>query len=62
MIIDRHDGAIQDVILCLGTFDVKNGLDPMKSLQEQGVSGDAEQLIIYDFKPISYPLLTTPLY
>ena len=32
MIIDRHDGAIQDVILCLGTYDVKNGLDPKKSL------------------------------
>ena len=32
MIIDRHDGAIQDVIMCLGTYDVKNGLDPQKSL------------------------------
>ena len=48
--------------MCLGTYDIKNPLDPKKSLQEQGVTGDAEQLIIYDFKPISYPLLTTPLY
>ena len=62
MIIDRHDGAVQDVIMCLGTYDIKNPLDPRKSLGEQGVTGDAEQIIIYDFKPISYPLLTTPLY
>ena len=61
MIIDRHDGSIQDVTICLGTFDAHNVLDPMKTLADQGVTADADQTLLYDFKPISHPLLTTPL-
>ena len=62
MIIDRHDGSIEDVTICLGSYDAQhNALDPMKTLAEQGVTADADQTLIYDFKPISHPLLTTPL-
>ena len=42
MIIDRHDGSIQDVTICLGTFDAHNVLDPMKTLADQGVTADAD--------------------
>ena len=62
MIIDRHDGSIQDITICLGVYEKVNQLDPQRCLQDQGVTADADQTLIYDFKPISHPLLTTPLY
>ena len=62
MIIDKHDGSIQDGTICLGTFYKQSVLDPMKTLQDQGVLADAEQQLIYDFKPISHPLLTTHIH
>ena len=43
MIIDRHDGSIQDVTICRGTFDKHSVMDPMKTLEEEGVIADAEQ-------------------
>ena len=32
MIIDRHDGAIQDITICLGSYESTNALDPSKTL------------------------------
>ena len=28
MIIDRHDGAISNITICLGTYETVNALDP----------------------------------
>ena len=61
MIIDRHDGAISDITICLNSYEAVNALDPQKTLDTQGITADAEQTLIYDFKPFSHPLLTTPL-
>ena len=61
MIIDRHDGAVSNITICLGTYETVNALDPQKTLEAQGVTADADQTLIYDFKPFSHPLLTTPL-
>ena len=61
MIIDRHDGSISDITICLGSYEAVNALDPQKTLEAQGVTADADQTLIYDFKPISNPLLITPL-
>ena len=62
MIIDKHGGAIQDVKIYLGpNIDVKDhlALDPMKTLEEQGVVAEGDYIIGYDYAPISHPLLTT---
>ena len=42
MIIDNHDGAIQDVTICLGSFEKSNELDPKKTLAEQGVVAEGD--------------------
>ena len=61
MIIDHnHDGSIEDVFVCQGSFD-KEQLDPNKTLEEVGINTDGNYTLIYDFKPFSDPLLTTSL-
>ena len=60
-IINRHGGSIQDLTICLGTFDKESHLDPKKKLCDQGVSTEGDYNIYYDFAPISSPLLTTAL-
>ena len=42
MIIDRHDGAISNITICLGTYETVNALDPQKTLEAQGVTADAD--------------------
>ena len=49
MIIDRHDGAIQDILICLGQYDKDSRLDPKKKLMEQGVSTEGDYTLFYDF-------------
>ena len=66
MIIDRYDGSIkaEDLSLCLDHYNSKkeHWLDPQKRLCEVGVTAASTNTkIIYDFVPISYPLLNTPL-
>ena len=36
-------------------------LDKSKTLKEVGISTTGTYILIYDFKPISNPLLSTPL-
>jgi hypothetical protein len=67
MIIDKHDGAIRsdDISMCLEHYSKskEQWLDPSKRLCDVGVTAAASfsYKIIYDFMPISYPLLNTPL-
>ena len=42
MIIDRHDGAISDITICLNSYEAVNALDPQKTLEIQGITADAE--------------------
>ncbi len=58
-IIERHDGSIKDVTICLGRYTKEEILDPKKKLSEVGVTTAGSYLMIYDFVPVSYPLLTT---
>ena len=59
MIIARHGGAIEDVKISLGSFDKGELLNPQLTLQEQGVVTEGEYQIVYDFSPVTHPLLTT---
>ena len=61
MIIDRHGGAVDNVSVYLGTYAPDSIMDPQETLEKQGVIADAEQTLLYDFRPISHPLLTTPI-
>ena len=59
MIIDRHGGSVDNITICLGSFDKDSILDHKKTLKEQGVNTDGDYNIIYEFKAFSHPLLTT---
>ena len=66
MIIDKYDGAVreEDISMCLEHYSKQkeHWLDPFKRLCDVGVTAAATTYkIIYDFVPISYPLLNTPL-
>lgn len=60
-IVRRHDGAISDISICLGQYDKDSHLDLKKKLCEQGVDTEGDYTLVYDFNPISHPLLTTAL-
>ena len=59
MIIKKHEGSVQDIVICLGTFDKDSHLDPKMRLCDQGVNTEGDYNLIYDFVPINHPLLTT---
>jgi hypothetical protein len=63
--VDSHDGAIKadTISMCLDHYNKEpsHWLDPQKRLCDVGVNVEgATYKIIYDYVPISYPLLTTP--
>ena len=60
-IIERHDGAISNVYMCIHKYAPSDILDENKTLQEVGVIAAGQQTLIYEFDPVSYPLLTTPI-
>jgi len=61
-ICKMHGGSIKEVDMCLNTFEIA-GIkhDKSETLKDIGVSSPGPFTIVYDYKPISYPLLTTPL-
>ena len=58
-IIDRHDGAIKDVTMCIHKYAPSEVLDPNLRLCDVGVTTKGPETLFYDFIPVSYPLLTT---
>ena len=56
----RHGGAIGEVTMCLGNYS--NDLimhDKSKTLRDMGIAAACEAVLLYDFKPIQAPMLTT---
>merc|ERR1712151_1222088 len=49
LIIDKYDGSVSDITMCLNSYEKCNILDPQKDLQSQGITADTDQKIIYDF-------------
>lgn len=47
--------------MCLGRYSKDEILDPTKRLCDIGVTTAGSYTIIYDFDPVSYPLLTTAI-
>lgn len=60
-IIERHDGSIKDVKMCLGRYSKDEILDPSKCLRDVGVTTAGTYTLVYEFDPVSYPLLTTAI-
>lgn len=58
-IIDHHDGAIKNVTLGLGGYKPEMMLDKDLTLEKSGMNTAGEYTILYDYEPVSYPLLTT---
>ncbi len=58
-IIDHYDGSIKDVTMCIGGYSKDQIVDPKKRLCDVGVTTAGSYLLVYDFVPVSYPLLTT---
>ena len=55
-----YGGGIGPVKMCLNTFQKDYELtDKSKMLKDVGVAADCEVNLIYDFKPIQAPMLTT---
>ena len=61
MIIDNHDGSVEDIKICLGSYDKDSVMDPKKTLKDYGICTDGDFNIIYDFVPFSHPLLTSTM-
>lgn len=66
MIIDKFDGSIraEDISMCCDSYSSKkeNWLDPSKQLRDVGITTASQvHKIVWEFVPISYPLLNTPL-
>jgi len=60
-IIERHDGSIKDVSMCINRYAPGEVLDPMLRLCDVGVTTAGPQTLFYDFAAVSYPLLTTAI-
>eukprot|EP00347_Sterkiella_histriomuscorum_P005921 403354757 len=58
-IIDQHDGSIKNVTICQSVYTKEQILDPKKRLCDVGITTAGSYVLIYDFQPVSYPLLTT---
>ena len=55
-----YGGGIGPVTMCLNTFQKDYELtDKSKMLKEVGIATACEANLIYDFKPIQAPMLTT---
>ena len=66
MIVDKYDGSVRpdDISICQESYNNKKEfwIDHRKTLFDLGLSADGSTYkLIYDFIPISYPLLNTPL-
>ncbi len=64
-IVDSHDGAVkaEDIWMCLDHYNKQkeHHLDLTKRLCDVGITVQGTKYkLIYDFTPMSYPLLTTP--
>ena len=58
----RHGNSINEVDMCLSNWEADAILhDKSLTLKEIGVTAPGPFTILYDYKPISYPLLTTPM-
>ena len=56
----RHGGSIGDIQMCLQTWSTDMIMhDKMKTLRDHGIAGAYDALLLYDFKPIQAPMLTT---
>lgn len=56
----QHGGSIGEVTMCLGNY--QNDLimkDKSKTLREMGIAAACDAALLYDFKPIQAPMLTT---
>ena len=47
--------------MCIEIYSKDNILDPNKRLCDVGITTAGQYKLIYDFAPVSYPLLTTAL-
>ena len=54
---DMHQGAIGKITMCREEFAESDIIDPDKTLIENGITSDDPVTIIYDYKPLSEPLL-----
>ena len=52
-----HKGSIQGITVCLEKYSADEILDPELTLEENGIDGEEEIKILYDYKVIDYPLL-----
>ena len=52
-----HQGAIGGIIICKDEFAPHQALEHYKTLEEQGIFDNSTYNIIYDYEPISDPLL-----
>ena len=52
-----HGGAIRNIVMTKEAFDEKDIIDPNKTLIENGITTTDKIRVIYDYTPVSYPLL-----
>ena len=56
----QHGGSVGDIVMCLNSFQADLILhDKSKTLSQVGISTACEASLLYDFKPIQAPMLTT---
>ncbi|CAI2380588.1 unnamed protein product [Moneuplotes crassus] len=56
-IVQKHHGAIDNVIICLNRFEAGEAVDLNKRLCDVGITTAGECKLFYEYKPISHPLL-----
>jgi len=57
-IIEMYQGTISNVSICINkTYNSNDALSPTTTLEQLGITKDQEVDMIYDFTPISHPLL-----
>jgi len=56
----RHGGSIGPVNMCLGNYSTDLIMhDKSKTLRDMGIAAACEAVLLYDYKPIQAPMLTT---
>lgn len=57
VIEEMHQGAVGKIRMCRESFVPEDMLDENKSLHDNGITEPGTYRILYDYEPLSYPLL-----
>ena len=57
-IVEKHQGAIDNITICLNRYDASEAVEMNKRLWDVGITTAGECRVFYEYVPISYPLLS----